>query len=278
MGCASSKRIEATVDVYRPSPASFAVFNINAIEEPWVKADDTQQQHNEKPPHLPAPIIDKLSKFELESDAPHSWSEVSKALEDLKPALASPDKEQVRPPYQDSTAIISKDKLPRKSFSFHTLDELESKLSPKPTELKKKTESMRKELKKTDSGVRVGPVANLEGFKPVRENMFMVRDRLEKEGKGASSDNGTVRKWDPLTDLPEKCPPGGGDTVVLYTATLHGVRRTYEDCERLRSVLEGHRVVFDERDVALHGGFLNELREMLGEGVSVPRLFVKGRY
>lgn len=274
MGCASSKRIEAAVDVYRPSPASFAVFDINAIEEPWVKADDTQQQQNEKPPHLPPPIIDKLSKFEEESDAPHSWSEVSKALEDLKPALASPDKEQARQPAQDSTAIISKDKLRRKSFSFHTLDELESKLSPKPTELKK-TESMRKELKKTDSGVRVGPVADLEGFKPVRENIFVVRDRLEK---GAGSDNGTVRKWDPLSDLPEKCPPGGCDTVVLYTTTLHGVRRTYEDCERVRSVLEGHRVVFDERDVALHSGFLNELREMLGEGVSVPRLFVKGRY
>ncbi|KAF9617449.1 hypothetical protein IFM89_036410 [Coptis chinensis] len=28
----------------------------------------------------------------------------------------------------------------------------------------------------------------------------------------------------------------------------------------------------------LHGQFLNELREMLGERVSVPRLFIKGRY
>ncbi|KAG6579568.1 hypothetical protein SDJN03_24016, partial [Cucurbita argyrosperma subsp. sororia] len=47
MGCSCSKRIEATVDVYRPAPASFAVFDINAIEEPWVEV-------MEEPPPLPA--------------------------------------------------------------------------------------------------------------------------------------------------------------------------------------------------------------------------------
>lgn len=90
MGCASSKRIEAAVDVYRPAPASFAVFDINAIEEPWVKVVEEPQSpaspvKEEKAAIVPVPILEKLSS--LESETPHSWDEVSKALEDLKPAL-----------------------------------------------------------------------------------------------------------------------------------------------------------------------------------------------
>ncbi|KAF9604099.1 hypothetical protein IFM89_002774 [Coptis chinensis] len=52
----------------------------------------------------------------------------------------------------------------------------------------------------------------------------------------------------------------------------------FEDCNRIRTVTDLHQVVFDEHDVSLHSQFLNELREMLGEGVSVPRLFIKERY
>ncbi|XWS50112.1 hypothetical protein CRYUN_Cryun12cG0060700 [Craigia yunnanensis] len=37
MGCSASKRSKATVDIYCPPPSSFAVFDINAIDEPWVK-------------------------------------------------------------------------------------------------------------------------------------------------------------------------------------------------------------------------------------------------
>lgn len=66
MGCASSKRIEATVDVYRPAPASFSVFNIATIEEPWRKADDSEQELEEKPTHVPSPILEKLNALEGE--------------------------------------------------------------------------------------------------------------------------------------------------------------------------------------------------------------------
>ena len=66
MGCASSKRIEATVDVYRPAPASFSVFNIATIEEPWKKADDSEQELEEKHTHVPSPILEKLNALEGE--------------------------------------------------------------------------------------------------------------------------------------------------------------------------------------------------------------------
>ncbi|KAK9274600.1 hypothetical protein L1049_021849 [Liquidambar formosana] len=293
MGCSSSKRIE--VDVYRPAPASFAVFDINAIQEPWLMVENTQeQQQDEKQAHVPAPILEKLNKFELAPDAPHSWDEPTLQNNPIAPAAAAdkPQKpEPIHPPAEDITPPETKP--PSKSHSFHTLDELDAKLSsPKPTELTqlkksdstravelkkpvfKKTEVKKTELKKEEP--QVGVVG--EGVvKPVRENIFILKDRLEREREGKEARFEKLRR-DPLSDYPEKCPPGGADSVVLYTTSLHGVRRTYEDCNRARSIMEFHRVVFDERDVSLHGEFLKELKELLGEGAAVPRLFVKGRY
>ncbi|KAK9056394.1 hypothetical protein SSX86_027484 [Deinandra increscens subsp. villosa] len=91
MGCASSKQVleVGTVDVYRPAAGSFAVFDINAVKEPWLAAE---QPEDEKPPpekplaHLPAPMLEKLDENE---DAPRSWDEVSKQLADLKTTLNS---------------------------------------------------------------------------------------------------------------------------------------------------------------------------------------------
>ncbi|GFS38096.1 glutaredoxin family protein [Actinidia rufa] len=276
MGCASSKPIEVAVDVYRPPPSSFAVFDINAIQEPWLMADDAHEEHKEKPMHVPVAILDKLNK--LESDGPRSWEEVSKALEDLKPKLTNPappppnpaPTPPLQPPAQNSpTPTVEK---PRKSPSFHTLAELEAKISAKPSEVTR-TEFKKTERVKPDSKVVSVPPPESGGYKPLRENIFIVRDKLEREKEGKAP-----VKWDPLSDYPEKCPPGGSDSVVLYTTSLGGVRRTYEDSNRVRAILETHRVVFEERDVSLHGGFRSELRELLGEGVVVPRLFVKGRY
>lgn len=285
MGCASSKRIKATVDVgYRPAPASFAVFDVHAVEEPWLTVDHKPQEPEEKPMHVPAPILEKLSTFE--ADAPHSWDEVSKALklEDLvKPTTvvttAKPVPRPLLSPVQDTDSTGPKTNTPRKSLSFHTLEELDGKLSSKPTVGFRKTVSMRTigtETKQSESHTE----SESEGLKPkpVKENIFIVKDRIEREREGKLATFDRIKR-DPLSDFPEKCPPGGGaDTVVLYTTSLRGVRRTYEDCNRARTVLEVHQVVFDERDVSLHGEFLTELRELLGESTKPPRLFVKGRY
>ncbi|RZC60488.1 hypothetical protein C5167_022243 [Papaver somniferum] len=299
MGCASSKRVEATVagDLYQPAATSFARFDITDIEEPWLKAGVKNQQQEEEQEeeevkaitmHVPVPVLEKLNKFELEANGPQSWSEVSKVLEDLKPSLhnqnpSKPTNQQV----QDSP-VKKLLPSPRKSPSFHTLEELESKNTSNSPEFKKpsqfkKSESKRIEPKPTESQLSVSakPIDSKD-YKPVKENLFVLRDRLERE-KGEKNPNlewmiGLKARKNPLGEYPEKCPPGGFKSVVLYTTTLHGVRRTFEDCNRVRSIIEGHRILIDERDVSLHGEFLNEFRELLGEGVSVPRLFIKGRY
>ncbi|XP_023534449.1 uncharacterized protein LOC111796006 [Cucurbita pepo subsp. pepo] len=280
MGCASSKRIEAAVDVYRPAPASFAVFDINAIEEPWVKVVEEPQSpaspvKEEKAAIVPVPILEKLSS--LESETPHSWDEVSKALEDLKPALqrelqpppkpVTPNQEP--PPSKPAAAAVGK-QAPRKSSSFHTVAELDSKLT---SSTKPAAKSFRNGPTKPEPTIPEPRTGDPDRFRSVKENIFLLRDRQEREREGQKP----VR-YDPLSEFPEKCPPGGVETVVLYTTSLRGVRRTFEDCNRVKSVLELQQVVVDERDVALHGDFLKELKELLGDEATVPRLFVKGRY
>eukprot|EP00262_Sarcandra_glabra_P022199 TRINITY_DN974_c0_g1_i1.p1 TRINITY_DN974_c0_g1~~TRINITY_DN974_c0_g1_i1.p1 ORF type:complete len:355 (+),score=19.90 TRINITY_DN974_c0_g1_i1:103-1167(+) len=273
MGCTSSKRVETTVaaDVYRPSATSYALFDVNAIEEPWlVNATQQFDQHNYQKPssQVPTPILEKLHTFELAADGPHSWSEVSKALEDLKPSEPPP----TPPPTTATTpppAHVSKTNKSNpltKNHSFHTLEELDAKLTV--THCKPDRRNLTPPARPPDSA----------SFKPLSQNIFIVRDRLEKGDSGRR-----IGRRDALSEYPEKCPPGGCNSVVLYTTTLRGVRRTFEDCKRAREIIEGHRVALDERDVALHGEFLNELRELVGgegeSGVpSVPRLFVKGRY
>uniref|UniRef100_A0A6N2MGD8 Glutaredoxin domain-containing protein n=1 Tax=Salix viminalis TaxID=40686 RepID=A0A6N2MGD8_SALVM len=218
MGRNSSKRIEASVDVYLPL---FDINSIqfNSIQEPWLVVNTSVR---EKPSNVLVPILQMLNQFE--TDAPHSWDEVSEALEDLiKPALnkkrpiATPPPSQK--PYTTPTQVAKtsqeKKQEPRNSVSIHTLEELEAKLA--------------------------------QG----------ISSRGKREGS--------------LVHLVER------DSVVLYTTSLRGVRETFEDCARVKTLFEVLHVIFDERDVSLHGEILNELRDLTGEVVGVPRVFIKGR-
>ncbi|KAL2549130.1 Glutaredoxin family protein [Forsythia ovata] len=83
---------------------------------------------------------------------------------------------------------------------------------------------------------------------------------------------------DSLLEFEDKCPPGGTDSVILYTTGLRGIRKTFEDCHRIRSLLENLRILFCERDVSMHKEFKEELWRILGGKVVPPRLFIKGMY
>ncbi|KAI4338714.1 hypothetical protein MLD38_023738 [Melastoma candidum] len=290
MGCASSKRTEARVDVYRPPPTSFAVFDVNSIEEPWVVVDNSPPHKlrddgvNDRPnPRVPLPILEKLDKIDS-ADAPQSWVDVSKSLsllqldQTLSPPPA-PAKGQVPEEKPKASAPDVSSPQQQKSLSFHTVEELDAKMKPTdPKATLKTTESMKSvariDRKPLSEPSKPGAVA-LEGVRSVKENIFILRDRMEREKEGKAA----TPRWDPLSDFPYKCPPRGEDRLVVYTTSLGGVRRTYEDCNRMRLVLDSHGAVYDERDVALHGEFLSELRELLGEeAAAVPRVFLSGRY
>ncbi|GJN27700.1 hypothetical protein PR202_gb15743 [Eleusine coracana subsp. coracana] len=77
----------------------------------------------------------------------------------------------------------------------------------------------------------------------------------------------------------QQCPPGGADAVVLYTTTLRGIRRTFEECNAVRAAIEAHDVKLIERDVSMDSGYREELRRLLGgREVRVPAVFVKGKH
>lgn len=69
----------------------------------------------------------------------------------------------------------------------------------------------------------------------------------------------------------------GKNKVIVYFTSLRGVRKTYEDCCHVRVILKALGVKIDERDVSMHSGFKEELKELLGDGYSgacLPRVFV----
>ncbi|KAL1566082.1 hypothetical protein AAHA92_01728 [Salvia divinorum] len=67
-------------------------------------------------------------------------------------------------------------------------------------------------------------------------------------------------------------------SVVLYTTSLRGIRKTFEDCKTIKFLLGSFRVVYSERDVSMHMEYREELWGILGGRVVPPRLFVRGRY
>lgn len=81
-----------------------------------------------------------------------------------------------------------------------------------------------------------------------------------------------------LSRFTRKCPPGGENSVVIYTTTLRGIRKTFEDCNIVRSVIESHLIQVSERDVSMDAGYKEELRVLMtSKEVKVPMVFVKGR-
>lgn len=83
---------------------------------------------------------------------------------------------------------------------------------------------------------------------------------------------------DILDSYKKKCPPGGENAVIIYTTTLRGIRKTFEECNVARSTIESQNVQMYERDISMHSAFKEELRAVMrSKEVRVPVVFVKGR-
>ncbi|KAL5101830.1 hypothetical protein RYX36_006157 [Vicia faba] len=67
--------------------------------------------------------------------------------------------------------------------------------------------------------------------------------------------------------------------IVVYYTSLRIVRRTFDDCRAVRSILRCFRAAIDERDVSIDDRFRDELHEILGrKNVTLPRVFIGGVY
>ncbi|KAE9608063.1 hypothetical protein Lal_00003523 [Lupinus albus] len=74
-------------------------------------------------------------------------------------------------------------------------------------------------------------------------------------------------------------PHSDHNTIVFYFTTLRIIRRTYEDCRVVRSILQGLGITIDERDVSIDDRFRDELRSILGHwNITLPCVFIGGKY
>lgn len=94
--------------------------------------------------------------------------------------------------------------------------------------------------------------------------------------------NSVPRDKNVLDKFEKLCPPSGENKLVIYLTTLRGIRKTYEECNAVKSVMENFGVVICERDISMDRAFKEELRELMKnkerEAMVPPRVFVKGRY
>ncbi|XP_078174483.1 uncharacterized protein LOC144568121 [Carex rostrata] len=286
MGCSGSKQVDVAVDVYQPPPTSISLFDISKIEEPWIIAgtnnklqeeeEDEDLKKNQVTPITTLPLLEKLDSSDA---APTSWNEVSKALEDLKPSIES-DKTTPFP-------LPSKTKktLPP-STPVQTTNSNNNTTMPVVVTAATPTDTVAPVLTATTNSTSSRAIQELGSMRPVKENSFILRDKEQKK-TGSEATNSAIALWrrrrDPLEGYPERHPAGkGGEGIVLYTTTLRGVRRTFEDCERARLAVEAYGteagIMLGERDVSLHSEYLKEMKELAGEDAVVPRLFIRGRY
>ncbi|KAL8525780.1 hypothetical protein ACS0TY_015136 [Phlomoides rotata] len=86
----------------------------------------------------------------------------------------------------------------------------------------------------------------------------------------------------PEDSSPEIWIRGSEKSIVLYFTSLRVIRRTFDDCAAVRSILHSFRVPIDERDLAMDSSFMDELQKILGvsekSDLALPRVFIEGRY
>src|SRR5262249_31444646 len=67
--------------------------------------------------------------------------------------------------------------------------------------------------------------------------------------------------------------------IVIYFTSLRIVRKTFEDCRSVRSILRGYRVPIDERDLSMDMNYVVELKSIMGpKKYTLPSVFINGQY
>ncbi|XP_077242991.1 uncharacterized protein LOC143883539 [Tasmannia lanceolata] len=121
----------------------------------------------------------------------------------------------------------------------------------------------------------------LAAFEQAVKNHYTIQKHVERGRYDEETENHQKDEEpheNPLLEFEERCPPGGIESVVLYTTSIRGIRKTFEDCRSITFLLKSLKVVYSERDVSMHLEFREELWKIMGGRVVPPRLFIKGRY
>ncbi|XP_071706940.1 uncharacterized protein At3g28850-like [Rutidosis leptorrhynchoides] len=116
---------------------------------------------------------------------------------------------------------------------------------------------------------------SLELLHPTNPFYLPASDGFENDSLD-TTDSKKCLDYDFVSDgKTNKSPPRVKEKLVLYFTSLRGVRKTYEDCCHVRYLLNSTGVRVDERDVSMHSGFKEELKELLGGFISgLPKVFI----
>ncbi|XP_076951695.1 uncharacterized protein At5g39865-like [Bidens hawaiensis] len=160
-----------------------------------------------------------------------------------------------------------------RSYTINSTSTLDYPLKPSPNSSLNRSESVKKHSDSIKGKVkhlcsifeaRRGSKPNPKPKPPSDETQLQSKLKSEKLDKFEKT----------LIQL-----PGTEDRVVIYFTSLRGIRRTYEDCYSVRTILKFFRVFIDERDISMDSAYRNELVAVLGQKhVSLPQVFIKGKY
>ncbi|CAI8597368.1 unnamed protein product [Vicia faba] len=111
---------------------------------------------------------------------------------------------------------------------------------------------------------------------PDSQNSPTLCRRLSTSHSLLRSVSTSARSIPPSITVPSNLDHGG---IVVYFTSLRVIRRTFNDCRTVRSILKRFSVSIDERDVCVDERFREELFEILGRrNVPLPCVFIGGEY
>ncbi|KAL8161048.1 hypothetical protein V2J09_012537 [Rumex salicifolius] len=121
---------------------------------------------------------------------------------------------------------------------------------------------------------------------PIHRSSFLRRVRISTSVLRAWSS--TLSSAVRHSQSHRRPPPDAYNRVVVYYTSLRVVRRTFEDCRAVRSILKSFRVKIDERDLSMDSSLLAELQGILSTScgldedpsppLALPRVFIDGKY
>ncbi|KAF2319158.1 hypothetical protein GH714_013636 [Hevea brasiliensis] len=119
------------------------------------------------------------------------------------------------------------------------------------------------------------------GFSIEKQREAVVNDEMPMEILMGELRANLMNNGDEVRSIPSS---GSGHGMPSHHSEAHSVslrivRKTFEDCRTVRSILRGFRVPVDERDLSIDSRYLDELQRITGsKKVNLPVVFIGGKH
>ncbi|CAF1849819.1 hypothetical protein Bca4012_031415 [Brassica carinata] len=263
-----SKTASDRISISGPDPVSLDSFSPDSVINTWE-------------------LMDGLDDDEFEFECPKLGKPISSLDSDLCP-IPDPDR------------IVSALKLDESyEFEFESpklgkpISNLDSDLCPKPDpdpnvsalKLDESYEVVRVEQEVEEGWVPLSYKPKQPLWKHLSEESFLsgldpsIVSSYKKplSSKQLSNDSINVEVISPPSSALSTTQAKAEDKIVLYFTTLRGIRKTYENCCCVRTILRGFQVTVDERDISMDSKYRKELQSMVGDAekpVCLPQVFI----